>query len=130
VANDAAVKPNGIDWRHSSLVQAEMTQIIERERLENIDNLAEARIELRELKEQLRGAEKSIEHQQGEISAMREVIVRARNIIRSQHLTLKPKHRRRLNAKDPGLKTGDVNSLADAWCPTCAVLIEMDGGGR
>lgn len=58
--------------------------------------------------------------------ALEVLVMRAQAIIRNLHLAEKPKHRLRLYAKDPNLKTGDKNALANAHCPTCEVLLATE----
>lgn len=130
MANEMAVNTCAPDWKRRALVQGEITQCVNRDLREYVENLAEARVSLRERDERIGQLERYGDLNTKALVRMQETLDRAQNLLRFHHLTVKPKHKRRLRAKDASLATGDKNSLAEAWCPTCALILEMDGGVR
>lgn len=91
---------------------------------------AELRAELTNVRRGLGDLNSLVQTAQGQRESLEDLARRARGIIRSMHLQLKPRHAKKLHHGDPSFKVGDKNHLIEAWCPTCAVLLEMETGGN
>lgn len=126
VANEMAAKER---YPYEPTVQQVHLQLIDRMKRERaiVDmEASELTAEVTNLRRGLAEANGDLSTAKGEIEAYQALVRRARATIRNMHLQLHPKHRAKLDKGDPGLKVGDKNRLRDNWCPTCAVLVEMD----
>ncbi len=134
MANQASDQKDQVTkWPYEPSMLETRNQLLERYRHMHYRaelEASELRAEMVNVRRGLGDLNALVQTSEGQREALEDVIRRARGIMRAMHLQLKPAHRQKLSTKDPSLKVGDKNKLIESWCPTCAVILETEGGGR
>jgi len=125
---DESAKVSGIDWRREQLITAEALRAVRLDLHDSQDNLAYARVELKEEQSRARELEELAHHRLDQVNETAEILGRSLSHLESMHKRLMPAHRDRLNKGMPEKKiiTLEGQEKLSDWCSVCHLILEIE----